>query len=110
MNTSDSRVELFWDVASSKALSDEQRQRLLTKLETRLVNGTITVTASEERSQLRNRETAREKLSQLVAAALAPDGPKRRATKPTRGSRERRLQTKGKRSEVKRNRQRPAFD
>ncbi|UTX53744.1 alternative ribosome rescue aminoacyl-tRNA hydrolase ArfB [Leucobacter aridicollis] len=110
VNTSDSRVELFWEVASSKALTDEQRLRLLAKLGNRLVNGTVTVTASEERSQLRNRETAREKLGQLVAAALAPDGPKRRATKPTRGSRERRLQTKGKRSEVKRNRQRPAFD
>lgn len=110
VNTSDSRVELFWDVASSKALTDEQRERLLEKLQHRLVAGVITVASSEQRSQLRNRETAREKLGEVVAAALAPDGPKRRETKPTRGSRERRLQTKGKRSEVKRNRQRPAFD
>ncbi len=110
MNTSDSRVELVWDVAASKALTDEQRARLLAKLGHRLVSGVITVASSEQRSQLRNRETAREKLGELVAAALAPDSPKRRATKPTRGSRERRLQTKGKRSEVKRNRQRPAVD
>lgn len=110
VNTSDSRVALVWDIAASKALTDEQRARLLAKLGHRLVSGVITVASSEQRSQLRNRETAREKLGELIAAALAPDGPKRRATKPTRGSRERRLQTKGKRSEVKRNRQRPAVD
>ncbi|KUF06119.1 alternative ribosome rescue aminoacyl-tRNA hydrolase ArfB [Leucobacter sp. G161] len=110
VNTSDSRAELTWDVTASKALTDEQRERLLDKLSGRLIDGTLTVSASEQRSQLRNRETALEKLGQILAAALAPDGPKRRPTKPTRGSQKRRLEAKGQRSQVKKNRQRPAFD
>ncbi|KAM9861845.1 alternative ribosome rescue aminoacyl-tRNA hydrolase ArfB [Leucobacter sp. BZR 635] len=110
VNTSDSRAELTWDVAASKALSDEQRERLLDKLSGRLIDGTLTVSASEQRSQLRNRETALEKLGQILAAALAPDGPKRRPTKPTRGSQKRRLEAKGQRSQVKKNRQRPGFE
>lgn len=110
VNTSDSRAELTWDVTASQALTDEQRERLLDKLSGRLIDGTLTVSASEQRSQLRNRETALEKLGQVLAAALAPDGPKRRPTKPTRGSQKRRLEAKGQRSQVKKNRQRPAFD
>ena len=107
VNTSDSRVELFWDVARSAVLSEGQRERLLARLDSRLVSGVLTVSASEQRSQLRNRETALAKLAGLVAAGLAPDGPRRRATKPTRGSVRRRLSAKGQRSETKRQRQRP---
>ncbi|WP_017792122.1 alternative ribosome rescue aminoacyl-tRNA hydrolase ArfB [Leucobacter salsicius] len=107
VNTSDSRVELTWNVAESAALSDAQRERLLTRLDQRLIGGAITVTASEQRSQLRNREIALEKLADLVREALAPDGPKRRATKPTRGSKRRHLATKTRRSETKKLRQRP---
>lgn len=107
VNTSDSRVELTWNVAESAALSDAQRERLLTRLDQRLIGGAVTVTASEQRSQLRNREIALEKLADLVREALAPDGPKRRATKPTRGSKRRHLATKTRRSETKKLRQRP---
>ncbi|MEB4615984.1 alternative ribosome rescue aminoacyl-tRNA hydrolase ArfB [Leucobacter sp. M11] len=111
VNTSDSRVELSWNLAESLAVTPEQRARLFERLGHRLVGDAITVSASEQRSQLRNRETALEKLREILAAALAPDGPKRRATKPTRGSKQRRLAAKGQRSEVKRNRQRPgSFD
>lgn len=110
VNTSDSRAELTWDIAASKALSDEQRERLLDRLSGRLVGGTLTVTASEQRSQLRNRESALEKLRGLLAAALAPDGPKRRPTKPSRGAKLRRLEAKGQRSQVKKNRQRPGYE
>ncbi|MEO6309455.1 MAG: alternative ribosome rescue aminoacyl-tRNA hydrolase ArfB [Leifsonia sp.] len=110
VNTSDSRVELFWNVIESAVLSDDQRMRLVARLERRLVSGVITVTASEQRSQLRNREIAVAKLAELVAAGLAPDAPRRRATKPTRGSNRRRLAAKGQRSETKRNRQRPSAD
>lgn len=110
MNTSDSRAELTWDVAASKALTEEQRERLLERLSGRLVGGTLTVSSSEQRSQLRNRETALAKLTAILASALAPDGPKRRPTKPTRGSQKRRLQAKGQRSEVKKNRRRPASE
>lgn len=110
VNTSDSRVELFWDVAGSGALSESQRQRLLDRLRPRLVGGVVTVVASEQRSQLRNREIARGKLAAILGAALAPDGPRRRATKATRGSDRRRLAAKSQRSETKKQRQRPGFD
>ncbi|GAB3120807.1 alternative ribosome rescue aminoacyl-tRNA hydrolase ArfB [Glaciibacter psychrotolerans] len=110
VNTSDSRVELSWNVAETTALSDEQRQRLLGRLGRRLVAGVVTVTASEQRSQLRNREVALAKLAELVAAGLAPDAPQRRPTRPTRGSNRRRLAAKGQRSATKQNRQRPSAD
>jgi ribosome-associated protein len=110
VNTSDSRVELFWNVAESAVLSDDQRTLLLARLARRLVAGVITVTASEQRSQLRNREIALAKLADLVNAGLAPAAPHRRATKPTRGSNRRRLAAKGQRSETKRNRQRPSAE
>ena len=110
VNTSDSRVELFWDVGSSAALSDSQRLMLLTRLERRLVVGVVTVTASEQRSQLRNREIALAKLSDLVVKGLAPEAARRRATKPARGSNRRRLAAKEQRAETKRQRKRPSAE
>lgn len=110
VNTSDSRVELSWDLAESAALSEQQRERLLERLGRRLVGGVLTVTASEQRSQLRNREIARRKLAMLVADALAPDAAARRATKRTRGSDRRRLDAKQQRSATKQQRQRPSAD
>ena len=110
VNTSDSRVELFWNVEQSLALSEAQRERLLARLGSRLVAGVLTVSASEQRSQLRNRESALAKLAGLVAQGLAPDAAKRRATKPTRGSVRRRLSAKGRRSETKKQRQRPSSE
>lgn len=107
VNTSDSRVELTWNVVESAVLSESQRERLLSRFEHRLVAGSVTVTSSEQRSQLRNREIALEKLANLVRGALAPDAPKRRATKPTRGSKRRHLAAKTRRSETKKLRQRP---
>ncbi|WP_026553084.1 alternative ribosome rescue aminoacyl-tRNA hydrolase ArfB [Arthrobacter sp. H20] len=110
VNTSDSRVEVFWSVADSTVLSDNQRKLLLTRLDRRLVAGTITVAASEQRSQLRNRETALRKLADLVTAGLSSGPQQRRATKPTRGSARRHLAAKQQRSATKRNRQRPSVD
>ncbi|MDN4611746.1 alternative ribosome rescue aminoacyl-tRNA hydrolase ArfB [Arthrobacter burdickii] len=110
VNTSDSRADLLWDVARSAALSDSQRTMLLTRLGPRLVSGVITVTASERRSQLRNREIALAKLAEQVAEALAPEPAARRATRPTRGSVRRRLAAKEHRSATKRQRQRPAAE
>jgi len=106
VNTTDSRVQLVFDVATTSALSDAQRQRLSVKLADRLVGTTIIVTASEHRSQLRNRAAARERLAALIRDALAPETP-RRPTRPSAGSRRRRLEDKRQRSEVKRNRARP---
>ncbi|QDY90084.1 aminoacyl-tRNA hydrolase [Arthrobacter sp. UKPF54-2] len=107
VNTSDSRVELSWNVAGSAALSDGQRLRLTSRLGQRLIDGVITVSASERRSQLRNREIALAKLSALVAGALAPDAARRRATKPTRASNRRRLAAKEQRAATKQQRRRP---
>ncbi|GAA1465131.1 alternative ribosome rescue aminoacyl-tRNA hydrolase ArfB [Microbacterium thalassium] len=107
VNTADSRVELLWDVAGSAALSPHQRERLLERLSGRLVAGALTVAASEHRAQLRNRDAARARLAALVADALRPPSPKRRPTKPSRGSQERRLKAKKQRTDVKRLRRPP---
>jgi ribosome-associated protein len=104
VNTSDSRVELSFDVARSPSLDEHQRTRALQRLATRLTDGVVTVAASEQRSQLQNREEAERKLAQLLREALAPPPPPRRATRPTRASKERRLQVKRQRSELKRTR------
>ncbi|GEP27842.1 MULTISPECIES: alternative ribosome rescue aminoacyl-tRNA hydrolase ArfB [Cryobacterium] len=110
VNTSDSRVELSWNVADSTVLSDDERMLLLTRLSHRLVSGVVTIAASEQRSQLRNREIALRKLADLVIAGLAAEPPARRATKPTKGSGRRHLAAKQQRSATKQNRQRPAAD
>ena len=109
VNTSSTRVELSWNIAASHALSPGQRERLLERLSSRLTDGSITVSAAEQRSQLLNRRSAQEKLGQIIAAALAPDPPKRRATKPTKGSQRRRLETKAQRSQTKAQRRRPTL-
>ncbi|VXB30244.1 conserved hypothetical protein [Arthrobacter sp. 9AX] len=80
------------------------------RLAPRLITGVVTVTASEWRSQLRNRELALAKLAEVVAAGLAPEGPGRRATKPTRGSNRRRLDAKKQRSATKQQRKRPGAE
>lgn len=107
VNTADSRAELTWDVTASAVLSPVQRQRLLQSLRGRLVDGAITIAASEHRAQLRNRDAARDRLAALVADALRPPSPPRRPTRPTRGSTERRLQAKKQRTDVKRLRRPP---
>jgi ribosome-associated protein len=107
VNTADSRVELVWDAAGSAALSPVQRERLITRLGGRLVDGILTIAASEHRAQLRNRDAARERLAALVADALRPPAPPRRPTKPSRGSKERRLKEKQRRTEVKQLRKPP---
>lgn len=107
VNTADSRVELVWDAAASAALSPVQRERVLDRLGGRLVDGVLTIAASEHRAQLRNREAARERLAALVADALSPPAPPRRPTKPSRGAKERRLKEKQRRTDVKQLRRRP---
>lgn len=102
VNTTDSRAELSWDVAASSVLSPVQRARATERLAGRLVDGVLTVTASEHRSQLRNRLAAEGRLVAIVAEAIAPPPRPRRATRPTRAARERRLAEKKRRGEVKR--------
>lgn len=107
VNTTDSRVEVTFDVARSSSVPEDLRPRLLTRLAPRLVDGRLTVVAAEERRQLANRKSARERVAQLLREAAAPPPPKRRPTKPTRGSKERRLAGKKRRSDIKRGRGRP---
>jgi len=104
VNTTDSRVELSFDVARSTAIPDDLRPRLLARLAGRLVDGVLTITASEHRAQRANREAARRRLVTVLREAAAPPPPKRRPTRPTRGSKERRLAEKKRRGDVKRGR------
>jgi ribosome-associated protein len=102
VNTADSRVQLSFDVATSSAFGPVQRARALRRLEGRLVDGVLTISASQERSQLRNREAAQERLASLLAEAIAPPPRARRPTKPSRAAVERRLADKKRRARVKR--------
>ncbi len=101
VNTTDSRVELEYDVATSAALTDTQRRRALSQLEGRLTDGRLVVDASEHRSQHRNRVAARERMADLLRTALAPPPPARRPTRPTKGSQRRRLDAKKQRGQTK---------
>lgn len=107
VNTADSRVELILDVAGSPSIPAGLRHRILRRLASRLVDGELTVVASEHRAQLANRRAARERMAQLLREAAAPPPPPRRPTRPTKASRERRIAGKKRRSEVKRGRARP---
>lgn len=109
VNTTDSQAELSFDLAGSAALPPVLQERALATLAGRLASGVVTVTASEHRSQLRNREAAAARLSELLTEATAPPRPARRRTRPTRASVERRLAEKQRRSAVKRLR-RPTED
>jgi ribosome-associated protein len=102
VNTSDTRVELSYDVARSAALPETVRARALDRLAGRLVDGVLTVTASDRRSQRQNRELARERLAETLRAAVAPPPRKRRPTKPSRNAVQARLDDKKRRGEVKR--------
>jgi ribosome-associated protein len=101
VNTTDSRVELLFDPAGSAALSEEQRARVLAAFANRLAGGRISITASEFRSQLRNRAAARERLASMLREALVPPPPPRRPTRRTRSSQRRRLEMKRRRAETK---------
>jgi ribosome-associated protein len=107
VNTTDSRVELSFDLARSPSVPEHLRERALGRLAARLVDGVLTVVASEHRSQLRNREAARERLAAVLRGATAAGPPKRRPTKPSAGAKRRRLDEKTRRGQLKRLRSRP---
>ena len=110
VNTSSTRVELTWDVASSPTLSEEQRRHLLARLATRLDGaGLLRVVSSATRSQLRNREDATERLREVVASALVVPK-KRKRTRPTRAAKAARLESKRRRAATKRDRRPPKRD
>jgi ribosome-associated protein len=104
VNTSSTRIELVWNVAASAALDEEQRGLVVKRLAHRLDSeGRLRLVAAGSRSQLRNREAATERLQRLVADALVPPRPRKR-TKPTAAAKARRLETKRRRSALKRSR------
>lgn len=109
VNTADSRVQLSLDLATTVALNEKQREHALSVLGDRLMGTLLTITAAEHRSQRRNRAAARERLAEVLRSALVPPVP-RRATKPTRASKLRRLADKKRRGEVKARRRRPDAD
>jgi ribosome-associated protein len=102
VNTADSRVELSLNLTTTTSLGPIQRSRAMERLAGRLVDGVLTVTASEHRSQLRNREAARDRLAGVLAKAVAPPAPRRRPTKASRAAVERRLAGKKRRARTKR--------
>lgn len=104
VNTSDSQVELRFDLGRTEALPEVWKERALERLGSRLVGGVVTVRSSEHRSQWRNRETALVRMTSLLAEATAPPPRPRRATKIPRGINERRLRQKKQRAETKRGR------
>ena len=110
VNTSSTRVEVWWDVARSPSLTEDQRARLLSRLASRLDGeGRLRLVSSGSRSQLRNREEVTARLADVVAAALVI--PKRRKpTRPSRAAKAARLEAKRRRAATKRQRQRPPRD
>lgn len=104
VNTADSRVELSFDLAASPSVPEHLKRRMLDRLQGRLVDGVLTIAASEHRAQLQNRAAARERLAAILRSAAAPPPPMRRPTKPTKGSQERRIAGKKRRAETKRGR------
>ncbi len=102
VNKTETQVELSFDVAHSPSLTQVQRQRLLTKLDTLIDQaGVLHLTAQSERSQVRNREIVTARFQAVLAAALR-EPKKRRPTKPTAASRAKRLESKKRRAEIKR--------
>lgn len=111
VNTRDTKVEVIFDVTTSPSLGPRQRDRVLRKLQSRLdTEGRLHIVASDERTQARNRELAVERLRATLADALAPDPPRRRPTRPSKSSNERRLAAKKARGQLKRQRHGPSID
>jgi ribosome-associated protein len=101
VNTADSRVELSLDVARSPSIPAWLRARVLARLAGRLVDGVLTVAASEHRNQLANRRAARQRMASVLRDAAAPPPPARRPTRPGPGAVQRRLAAKRRRSQTK---------
>ena len=102
VNTTDSRVQLSYDLLRAKSLTPALRARALRRLNSRLADGCLVITASEQRSQLQNRRQAEQRLIDTMAAAIAPGPRSRRATRPTLASKDRRITAKKNRGQTKR--------
>ncbi len=101
VNTTDSKVQLVFDLRNSRGLSEHLRNRALARLESKLVDGCLVITASEQRSQLQNRRAAEQRLVEVLKEATAPPPRARRPTRPTKASAERRIKEKKGRGRTK---------
>ncbi len=110
VNTTDSRVEVSFDLGRTTALPEPWRRRAMHRLADRLVDGVLTVAASEQRSQWQNRIAAERRLADLLREATSPPPRPRVATRPTAGSKRRRVEGKRRRGETKRLRGRTSED
>lgn len=102
VNTTDSRVSLSYDITSTTALDEHLRARALERLAGQLVDGVLTIHAEAQRSQYQNRTAAQEQLAKILNRAIAPPPAKRRATRPSRRAKDRRIAGKKQRGETKR--------
>ena len=105
INKTDSRVEIVFNVSESKTLTPYQKHRISIQDEVKITNGCICITAQDKRSQYQNRKLALSRLSYTLRELLKPPQKKRRETIPTRSSQRKRVESKKKRGELKRNRQ-----
>ena len=101
VNTTDSKVQLVFDLRNSRGLSEHLRTRALARLESKLVDGCLLISASEQRSQLQNRRAAEQRLVEVLKEATAPPPRARRPTRPTKASAERRIKEKKGRGRTK---------
>ena len=106
VNKTNTRVEIIFNIEESKVLNDYQKKVLTKKLKTKLVNNCICLAVQEERNQLLNRQIAIKRISSVIRNSLKNSSKVRKATKPSKASQKRRLDSKKKRGELKRNRQR----
>ena len=106
VNKTNTRVEIIFNIEESKVLNDYQKKVLTKKLKTKLVNNCICLAVQEERNQLLNRQIAIKRISSLIRNSLKNSSKVRKATKPSKASQNRRLDSKKKRGELKKNRQR----
>ena len=106
VNKTNTRVEIIFNIKESKVLNDYQKKVLTKKLKTKLVNNCICLAVQEERNQLLNRQIAIKRISSVIRNSLKNSSKIRKATKPSKASQNRRLESKKKRGELKKNRQR----
>ncbi len=105
VNKTNTRVEIIFNIEESKVLNDYQKKVITKKLKTKLVNNCICIAVQEERNQLLNRQIAIARISSLIRNSLKNFIKVRKATKPSKASQNRRLDSKKKRGELKKNRQ-----
>ena len=105
VNKTDSRAEIVFNVSDSKTLTPYQKHRISIQDEVKLINGSICIAVQNKRTQYQNRKLALSRLASTLRELLKPPPKKRRETIPTRSSQRKRIQSKKKRGEIKRNRQ-----